>query len=196
MISQASYHDNVYWLPGFAESIPLADDSTDGVIIVLALHHFSNLVKTARELCRICPDGPVVIFTMDSREGEKFWFYDYFPEIARQVKQVFPPLKEVIRLFCETTGWSAVVKPFPLPSDLTDRFMCSGWHKPEVYFDKQFRDNTSGFALASPVAVKKGLALLQSDLSNGTWDKNYGLLREKISFDAGYRFIKFEKPGR
>jgi hypothetical protein len=132
-----------------------------------------------------------VIFTMDPREGEQFWFNDYFPEIARHVYKVFPPIEEVAGIFSGTGRWQTVVKKFPLPPDLTDRNMCSAWANPEMYFDAQLRQNTSGFALASPAAVERGLKQLQLDLESGQWDSKYGKLRRRKQFDAGFRFLKF-----
>jgi ubiquinone/menaquinone biosynthesis C-methylase UbiE len=193
MLRQAASHESIFWLQGFAEAVPLADDSMDGVIIILALHHFSSTEKAIREISRVCPTGPVVVFTMDPREGEDFWFNAYFPGIDRQVRQVFPPIQDVIKTFFEGNGWSAQTRKFPLPGDLADQNMCSGWNKPEIYLDKQFRANMSGFALASQTEVEKGLRRLRRDLSEGVWDRENGYLRKQLSFDAGFRFVRFIK---
>jgi ubiquinone/menaquinone biosynthesis C-methylase UbiE len=191
MRRQVTPHPRVHWLAGPAEAIPLGDNSVDAVIIILALHHFQDIELAAGELCRICPGGPIVIFTMDPRKSERFWFNEYFPEIADHVSKVFPPLDEVTGIFFRAGKWRAVVKNFPLPPDLADRNMCSAWAKPEMYFDAQFRQNTSGFALASPAAVERGLKRLQHDLQSGQWDNEYGRLRRRKRFDAGFRFLKF-----
>jgi ubiquinone/menaquinone biosynthesis C-methylase UbiE len=193
MRRQAVPNKNITWVPGFAESIPLADNSVDGAIVILALHHFKDAQKAVLELKRICPTGPVVVLTMDPREGEPFWFHSYFPEIHRQVKTVFRPINEVIDLAVTNSGWSVTVKKFPLPGNLIDRNMHSGWNKPEIYLDEQMRRNTSGFALASPDSVQRGLKQLQKDLSTGEWDRQYGFLRKLDSYDTGFRFIRFKK---
>ena len=158
MRKQAVPNKAVTWLSGTAELIPLPDNSVNGVIIILAFHHFSDTQKAVQELARICPEGPIVIFTMDPRESGKFWFNDYFPEIARHVTKTFPPVDEVVKLIAAKNCWSAVVKKFPLPGDMVDMNMCSGWNRPEIYLDDRTRENTSGFALASPECVQKGLA--------------------------------------
>jgi ubiquinone/menaquinone biosynthesis C-methylase UbiE len=191
MRKQAIPNKNVKWLAGTAEAVPLDENSVNGVIIVLALHHFSNLQKAAQEMARICPNGPVVIFTMDPRESEAFWFNDYFPEISLHVAKSLLPINEVTRLIAAESGWPAIIKKFPLPHDLADKNMCSGWNRPEIYLDEQMRQNTSGFALASQDAVRKGLARLQEDLNTGKWDKNCGFLRKRDTFDAGFRLIRF-----
>jgi ubiquinone/menaquinone biosynthesis C-methylase UbiE len=193
MRKQAAPHKLVHWLSGYAESIPLPDNSVDGVIIVLALHHFHDVQQAVRELARICPEGPIVVFTMDPREGCEFWFNNYFPEIGRFVDRLFPPVQQIIDTFAIDTGWSSHIKKFPLPFDLLDLNGYSGWNRPELYLDPQMRQNTSGFALADPEAVRKGLAQLQNDLTSGEWDKTYGHLRRKESFDGGYMFIRFRR---
>ncbi|MDD5312839.1 MAG: class I SAM-dependent methyltransferase [Dehalococcoidia bacterium] len=191
MRQQAVPHGNVTWLPGFAESLPLQDASVDGVIMVLSVHHFSDIRSAAREAARVCPAGPLVMLTMDPRESEKLWFYDYFPEIEQHIHKVFPPLNEVIDIFSCIRHWSSQVIRFPLPHDLADKNMQAGWNRPEIYLDPIMRQNTSGFALASPSAVQEGITLLENDLRTGKWDRLNGRLRKQQSFDAGFRFLQF-----
>jgi ubiquinone/menaquinone biosynthesis C-methylase UbiE len=191
MRKQAVPDNNVRWLSCPAESLDLKMNSVNGVIVILALHHFSDVQKAIMEIKRICPDGPLVLFTMDPRESEHFWFNEYFPGIARHVEKVFPPLANVIGLICGNTNWSANIRVFPLPGDLKDMNMCSGWNSPEIYLDEGMRNNTSGFALANQKEVHKNLVYLKKDLASGEWDRKYGTLRKRDSFDAGFRFIKF-----
>jgi len=191
MRKQAVPDNNVSWISGLAEALPLRDKSMDGIIIILAIHHFSDLRKTAREVARVCPKGPLVMLTMDPREGENFWFNDYFPEIELHVLKSFPPLHEVVHIFSGTKNMSTQVIRFPLPDDLADKNMCSGWNRPEIYLDPSMRQNTSGFALASSAAVQEGLRRLENDLQTGKWDELNGHLRRQESFDAGFRFLQF-----
>jgi ubiquinone/menaquinone biosynthesis C-methylase UbiE len=191
MRKQAVPNDNIMWLSGLAEYLPLQDASVDGVVIVLAVHHFSDIRSAAKEVARVCPVGPLIIFTIDPRESEKLWFYDYFPEIEQHDLNKLPPLNEVIAIFCGIKHWSAQVIKFPLPHDLADKNMLSGWNIPEIYLDPMMRQNTSGFALASPSVVHRGVTLLENDLKSGKWDRLNGHLRTRESFDAGFRFLLF-----
>ncbi len=191
MREQAVPNGNVAWIGGLAESLPLHDASMDGAVIVLALHHFSNIRNAAKEVARVCPGGPLVVLTMDPRESEEFWFYDYFPEIAQHVLESFPQLNEVVDIFSGIKNWSTQVIKFPLPHDFADKNMCAGWNRPEIYLDPMMRRNTSGFALASKPVVRRGLTLLENDLQSGKWDRINGYLRRKDSFDAGFRFLLF-----
>jgi len=191
MRKQSVTNTNVSWLSATAESLPLKDASMDAVVIILAVHHFSDIRSAAGEMARVCSTGPLVMLTMDPRESEKFWFNDYFPEIERHVLKSFPPLNEVINIFASINHWSTQIVEFPLPHNLADMNMCSGWNRPEIYLDPLMRQNTSGFALASPSAVQAGINLLENDLQSGKWDKLYGHLRKQDSFDAGFRFLLF-----
>jgi hypothetical protein len=75
---------------------------------------------------------------------------------------------------------------------MADRNMCTAWAKPEMYYYAQKRRNTSGFALASPAAIERGLKRLDQDLQSGHWDSKYGHLRRRKYFDAGFRFLRFQ----
>jgi ubiquinone/menaquinone biosynthesis C-methylase UbiE len=191
MRKQAVPSGNIMWLSGVAEALPLQDTSMDGVVMVLAIHHFSNIRSAAKEVARVCPNGPLIIFTIDPRESEKLWFYDYFPEIEQNNLNKLPPLNEVINVFSSIKHWSTQVIKFPLPHDLADKNMLSGWNRPEIYLDPLMRQNTSGFALASPSVVQEGIARLEKDLRTGKWDRLNGHLRRRESFDAGFRFLLF-----
>jgi len=192
MRSQAIPNSNVTWIPGFAESIPLPNNSVDGIIVVLALHHFSSLQRAVSEMHRICPDGPIVIFTLDPREGEVPWFKEYFPTIYEKDFTTFKPIDEISDTIAVDNRWSKTIQSFPLPHNLLDRNMYSAWREPERYLDEQFRQNTSGFALASPSAVEKGVALLKKDLETGEWDNKYGFIRKQNYFDAGFKFVSLK----
>jgi ubiquinone/menaquinone biosynthesis C-methylase UbiE len=196
MRKQSRPNDNVDWLNGTAEEIPLGNASVNGVLAVLAIHHFPDLEISVKEVARICPKGPVVVFTLDPREGEEFWLYKYFPEIARHMLRNFHPLSELVATFTRVGKWSAVIKPFPLPPDIKDKFLGSEWNQPESYLDSEIRQNISPFALASPLAVQRCVSKLQNDLKSGKWDKNYGYLRKRSQFDAGFRFLSFRNVNR
>jgi ubiquinone/menaquinone biosynthesis C-methylase UbiE len=193
MRRQSKPNDRVTWISAPAESIPLPSQSVQGIIVILAIHHFSSLPLAAIEMNRICPHGPIVLFTFDPGKGQEHWFKDYFPEIYQRDLLIFPPIEKVIEVIVSDGSWSKEIVPFPLPKDLADKNMHSAWSEPEQYFDVQFRKNTSGFALAEPQVVHKGLARLEKDLQSGVWDNRYGHFRNQKEFDAGFTFIRLQK---
>jgi ubiquinone/menaquinone biosynthesis C-methylase UbiE len=183
MRAQAEVRTGVVWFEG------AADESLDGVVATLAIHHFTSVPDAAREIHRICPNGPIVIFTIDPRKGDSLWFYDYFPEIQQRDLESFPPVEELAAFLAANKGWETTITSFHLPHDLIDHVMIAGWNRPEIYLDETFRANTSGFALADPAVVAEGIARLQNDLESGAWDEKHGHLRRQDAFDAGFRFI-------
>ena len=192
MISQATYHSNVKWIQGTAESIPFEDSTIDGIMVTLALHHFQSIETFSREFDRISGNGSVVIFTFDPRTSNEFWLMDYLPSIREQAFSAFDPIDKIAETI---TGnrWEYDIIPFALPGDLSDRFMAFGWKHPELYLDAAIRNSISAFALADPVLVDKGINNLRKDIESGAWDEKYGSIRIKSRFDGGYHFIKLQR---
>src|SRR5437773_2683124 len=96
MRAQAAMNPAIEWHAGYAESIPLPDASVDGVMSTLASHHFQNMAEAAAEMLRICPEGPIVLFTIDPRKGELFWFRDYFRGVYDRLFESFRPVEDLV----------------------------------------------------------------------------------------------------
>ncbi|MFZ5866441.1 MAG: class I SAM-dependent methyltransferase [Thermodesulfobacteriota bacterium] len=190
MRGQAARNPDVQWHAGTAEAIPLPSDSVDGVICTLALHHFDSVAQAAAELRRVCPSGPMVFLTIDPRLGETFWFSDYFPEIYQSLFSTFPPIEDICSELTKHSGSTSEITRWLLPHNASDMTMHSGWNRPEIYLDKSYRQNMSGFALASRVEIESGLTALQEALTSGAWERDHGHLRKRQEIDVGFRFIK------
>ena len=195
MYHQGLPHDSVRWYYGTAEYIPLADDSVDGVLCILASHHFSSLETAATEMARICASGPIIWFTFDPRQAETPWIRDYFPAIWESAFKVFPSLEDISHLLEHHARRNVTVTPWPVPWDLQDCFMAAGWRRPEMYLDPEVRACMSAFALADPVTYGNGLSRLQHEIKNGEWRGKYGHLLEREVIDWGYRFLSTTKRG-
>ncbi len=189
MRDQATPHPQVQWLSGVAEDLPLRDGQVDAVVSTLAIHHFSDLRRSLREMDRITGTGPLVLFTFDYSVIERPWQADYFPSLWKEMARPLPPLEEIAKWIGEDTRRLVGIVPFALPADLTDLFMLAPWRRPYLYLDAQVRAGISTFALADATDVEGGLDRLRTDLGNGQWDTKYGWLRERQEFDAGYRFL-------
>lgn len=190
MRSQSSPHPQVTWFEGYAEDIPLQTKSVDGVISILAIHHFSNLEKAFREMDRVKKQGSrIVILTFDPRLVKNFWFTDYFPSLWENTFRVFPPLSKVVELICANTQTTVEVSTLMLPHNLSDLFAAALWRRPEIYLNPVVRAGISAFALAEAAVVELGVRQLNEDLSNGQWNAKYGNIKALAEFDAGYRFL-------
>lgn len=189
MRGQAEEHSNVEFREGVAESIPLPDNSVAGVFSILAFHHFMEPKKALREMRRVCPNGPIVLFTFDPRKIEKPWFADYFPKVWADCFDFFPPIEQVKAAIHSLTNGPVDSIPFELPSDMEDLFAGAVWNRPELYLDERIRSGISSFTLANPIDIRDGVARLNADLKSGLWDKKHGWLRNEKTLDVGYRFV-------
>lgn len=189
MQKQAVEHPQVKWFTGYAENLPLPDKSVDGVISILAIHHFTHLEKAFQEMQRVIRDGTIVLLSFDIRFAEKIWLYDYFPFLWEDALR-FLPLNEQINLIQGNTQKHVEVIPLLLPYDLSDLFAAAAWRRPELYLQPEVRAGISSFALGNQDLINKGLQLLAADLSSGEWVNKYGDVRNLMEIDLGYRFIR------
>jgi hypothetical protein len=162
----------------------------DGVICILAVHHFSCLALAVEEMVRVCPAGPIVWLTFDHAKADSPWLHDYFPALWEGTCRVLPPLEEVCRLVETHARRPAEIIPWSVPQDLQDCFMAAGWRRPEMYLDPRVRACMSGFALAEPETLEEGLLRLQHDLDTGLWKRKYRHLLDLDAIDWGYRWLK------
>ncbi|MDZ8186973.1 MAG: class I SAM-dependent methyltransferase [Nostoc sp. ChiSLP02] len=189
MQKQAVEHPRVKWFTGYAENLPLPNKSVDGVVSILAIHHFSHLEKAFQEMQRVIRDGTIVLLSFDIRFAQKIWLYDYFPFLWEDALQ-FLPLNEQINLIENNTKKRVEAIPLLLSDDLSDLFAAAAWKRPELYLQPEVRAGISSFALANQDLVKEGLHLLAADLSSGQWAKKYGDIQNLTEVDLGYRFIR------
>jgi len=188
MRSQAVPHPQVQWFDGYAEAIPLLDNSVDAAICILALHHFADLEAALQEIDRVVK-GAIAFFTFDSQARKYFWLDDYFPFLWEYDESSFFSMDYIISFIQTTFKKTVDVYSFPLPPDLTDLFLAAGWQRPEIYLNSEIRAVMSAFALTDPQLVEPGVKQLQADLMSGKWQEKYGKFMELAEFDLGYRVL-------
>ncbi len=82
-------------------------------------------------------------------------------------------------------------KYFILPN-LQDKFLYSGKHNPEYYFDEQIRNGISSFSsLANQMEVKMGLSKLRADIDKG---EIYKIMESYKNDEGDYLYIVGKKP--
>ncbi|RCJ33602.1 MerR family transcriptional regulator [Nostoc punctiforme NIES-2108] len=189
MQKQAVEHQQIKWFTGYAENLPLLDNSVDGIVSILAIHHFSHLEKAFQEMHRIIRDGAIILLTFDIRLAQKIWLYDYFPFLWEDALR-FLPLNEQVNLIQSNTKRRVEAIPLLLPYDLFDLFAAAGWRRPELYLQAEVRAGISSFALANQDLVEQGVKLLAANLSSGEWSKKYGDIHNLTEIDIGYSFIR------
>ncbi len=189
MRSQAIAHPTIQWLDSSAENLSLSDRSADAAIIMLAFHHLSNYRQALQEIRRVTAGGQVILFTYDPEMISEFWLTQYFPSLIADVRSTFLSMAALTAELESIMDASATIAPFPLPHNLSDSFAAVGWSRPELYLDSSIRTGISAFAKLTADELEQGLANLRKDLTTGTWDRQYGHLRQQTQYDVGYRFV-------
>ncbi|MBO3460134.1 class I SAM-dependent methyltransferase [Aetokthonos hydrillicola Thurmond2011] len=192
MRTQAIADPQVEWFIGYAEALPLPDKSVDALISILAIHHFSNLEKSFREMHRVVNGGAILLLTFDIRLSQKIWLYDYFPWLWEDASR-FLTLEEQIELIEFNTQRNVEIFPFLLPYDLSDLFAAAAWRRPDLYLKPEVRAGISSFALTHTSWLEQSINSLSTDLKNGQWEAKYGEILKLTEIDMGYRFLLASK---
>ncbi|MGO9995382.1 MAG: class I SAM-dependent methyltransferase [Steroidobacteraceae bacterium] len=164
-----------------AEALPFRDASFDAVLAILAVHHWSDQAKGLAECARVARSR-VVIFTNDFDVCAKFWLFDYFPELLRADRHIFPRIAR----FEEAFGFVEAVT-VPIPADCRDGFLGAYWQRPSAYLDPVVRESISTFSKIGNVSSH--LQKLGTDIDSGAWEQRYSRLRDLSTLDLGYRLI-------
>ena len=136
----------VKWLHGYAEDIPLPDNSIDGAIATLTLHHWSAPEKAFKELARVLkPNAAVVFFTFTPEQEKGYWFNHLFPDMMQKGMQRSMALETIQQTAIKAGLFIAQTEKYFVQDDLQDLFGYSGKHDPERYFDPEIIKGISYF---------------------------------------------------
>lgn len=166
---------------GRAEALPFPDQSFDAVLGILTLHHWKDRIRGLSECARVAR-FKVVLLTSDFDICEKFWLFDYFPELLRADRSIFPS-RECIA----TTLGPIETIIVPVPEDCRDGFLGAYWKRPRAYLDQKVREGISTFSKIGNVDSQ--LARLESDIVSGAWEQRYRSLLDLKALDLGYRIL-------
>jgi hypothetical protein len=158
------------------------DDAFDCALAVLTIHHWSLVREGLSELRRVA--RKTVILSWDQEVWERFWLFDYCPDLRAQDRQ----RAVAISTIADVLGFCHVI-PVPIPNDCLDGFQGRFWKRPAAYLDSEVRGKMSGFAQAPRHSYEDGLARLAADLSDGTWQREHAALMERDAMDVGYRLV-------
>jgi ubiquinone/menaquinone biosynthesis C-methylase UbiE len=193
MLNEAkSKKQNVQWMKGNAEQIPVEDKTFDGIIATLTIHHWTDIKLAFTELNRVLKDnGRIVIFTSTSEQMKGYWLNHYFPKMLYSSIIQMPSLDTLKNASNEAKLRIFDIEKYFIKDDLKDFFLYFGKNKPKYYFEEQIRHGISSFsALANNEEVKQGLTKLRNDIDNNEFEK----IKMKYDNDLGdYIFISFDK---
>jgi SAM-dependent methyltransferase len=166
-----------------AESLPFDDDSVDAAMACVTIHHWSPRAAGLAELRRVAR-GPVVVFTFELAA---------MPEWQREL---FGPTWELeCRRFGTTVevaaelGGEVRVETIPTPADCVDGFAEAFWNRPEALLDPEVRAAQSLWGLMEPGEEDRIVAGLRDALDSGDWDRRWGALRDRDSYDGSMRLV-------
>ena len=185
----------IEWRFGTAEEIPFANETFDGAVATLTMHHWKDIEKGFSELNRVLKlNGKLVIFTSTPEQMDGYWLNHYFPEMMIKSTQQMPTL-EKIKSTAEIAGLEILgTENYFVKEDLKDLFLHAGKYNPEFYFNESNRKGISSFAaISNAEEVNAGLKKLRRDIESGEI-KNIQMQYENLFGD--YLFIVLKKTSQ
>ena len=186
-------NDQIDWRMGNAEALSLADESVDGILASLTIHHWTNLKLAFTELSRVMkPEARLVLFTALPKQMRGYWLNYYFPKMLHASIEQMPEwnrLEAAIRF-----GGLRIdhKENYFVQKDLQDLFLYAGKHRPELYLNPQVRQGISSFSsLANAAEVRAGLQKLEDDIYT---HRIRNIIDQYENTDGDYLFIVANKP--
>ena len=193
MLAEAkNKYSDIQWLHGQAEHIPLADNSVDGAIATLTIHHWKDIERSFSELARVMKTGSsIVIFTFTPEQEEGYWFNHFFPAMMQKGIAHSMSLDTINKLAKKHGFKEYLTEKYFVHDGLEDMFGYSGKNDPERYFDPAIIKGISYFSIyADPQEVKDGLLQLRESIDNGSFQN----IKKQYENDLGdYLFIVLKK---
>ncbi len=170
-----------------AESLPFADNSFDGAMALLTVHHWGDLSEGLRELTRVARTR-LLIYTWDPDQASAYWLInDYLPEIMELDRGRFLTTDKMLAMFSDARAF-----PVPIPKYCRDGFLGAYWDRPKAYLDPAVARGISSFQQIDQRDLARGLTNLERDLESGAWQKRYAHALDRPALDLGYRLIVAE----
>jgi len=189
MLKQAkARNQDIDWKIGSAENTGLDENSVDGIVAFLTLHHWTNIENSFLELARILkPNGQFVLFTSIPEQMEGYWLTHYFPKMLSDSKAKMPTLQNIEEAMKKAGIPLEKTTPYFVRPDLEDLFLYAGKHNPALYFDQKVRHGISSFSsLANKIEVEKGLSALKTDIAS---EKIHQIIKSYENTLGDYMFI-------
>lgn len=165
----------------YAEALPFLNSSFDAVLGILTVHHWKDQAKGFAECARVARSR-VVFLTNDFDVCAKFWLFDYFPELLRADRHIFPSIAR----FQDAFGPVETIA-VPIPEDCRDGFLGAYWKRPRAYLDRMVRNSISTFSKIGNADSQ--FAQLENDINSGAWEQRYSGLQKLTALDLGYRIV-------
>jgi hypothetical protein len=170
-----------------AENLPFADGAFDAAMVSFTVHQWSDLTAGLAEVRRVTT-GPVVVLTGEPTLLQRFWLYDYAPEVIDTEARRYPSAETI----AAGLGGGRI-ELLPIPLHCTDGFGEAYYGRPERLLDPGARKANSAWSFVGPEVHERFETDLGRDLADGTWDAKYGHLRTQPHFDGS--LVMIVSPG-
>ncbi|MGC0366488.1 hypothetical protein ABH922_004472 [Rhodococcus sp. 27YEA15] len=167
-----------------AEHLPFADNRFDAALASFTIHQWKDLAAGLRELRRVTI-GPIAILTCDPTVLQRFWLFDYAPEVIEVEAARYPQLSTVSSLL----GGITTIEKIDIPLTCSDGFSEAYYGRPEVLLDPGARRANSAWSFVADSVQTRFERELRADLESGAWDARYGNFRTRPMFDGALRLI-------
>jgi hypothetical protein len=168
---------------GFAEALPLNDQSVDAAMAMVTVHQWADLKKGLSELRRVTR-GPIVVLTFEGEALDKFWLADYAPELIAAERRRYPSMDTI-----RAGLGGGNVRPVPVPIDCVDGFTEAYYARPEKFLEPAVRAAQSAWGFITKEDQARAVERLASDLASGAWDKKYARWRQMPYYEGSLRLI-------
>jgi SAM-dependent methyltransferase len=185
-------YPEITWKLGTAENIPLENNSVEGVVGTLTLHHWSDLGKGFSELFRVMKNYTnVVFFTATPEQMKGYWLNHYFPKMMEASIEQMPSLENITKAMSAAGFPDVYLERYFIQPDLKDHFLYVGKHDAHKYLDASIRNGISSFShLAHQEEVQKGLKMLEKDIASGEIDN---IIKSYENRKGDYLFLLSQK---
>jgi hypothetical protein len=167
-----------------AERLPFADRTFDASMATFTVHQWADLELGIAEMRRVTR-GPILILTCDPKRVEDFWLARYAPMVLRAESRRYPRIDALVEMFA---GHAQVIE-VPIPFDCTDGFNEAYYGRPEALLDPGARLSNSAWSFVSGALQQDYVAALAAALQDGSWDAQFGILRQQPSFNGSLRLV-------
>lgn len=195
MLNEAKLRNqNIHWLKGTAEKIPIDEKIFDGIISTLTIHHWTDLKKAFIEINRVLSNnGRFVLFTSTPEQMKGYWLNYYFPKMLHSSIAQMPSLLDIQEALKQTDLEIIDIEKYFIKDNLQDCFLYIGKNNPSLYFNEAIRNGISSFStLANIHEVEQGLSKLRNDIDNNTFEK---IKVQYLNELGDYLFITIGKSG-
>lgn len=170
-----------------AADLPFDDGAFDAAMAMVTVHQWPDLRAGLDEVRRVTR-GPLVVLTFDPEALDAFWLAHYAPELVAAERRRYPTMPALAAALGAPER-DVTVTVVPVPRDCVDGFTEAYYARPERLLDPEVRRAQSAWTFVAPAAQERAAATLAADLASGEWDRRWGALRERESFDGSLRLV-------